>query len=180
MTIDRCLKRAAACTACLLACLLGARLALAENSVMAVTAQRSGNSEQVRIDFAQELTALPKAFATRNPARIVLDFPGLGSAVGMGRIAMPQTLVDSALVAQSDTRSRVVIHLRQAANYRLDLVGKSLMVALEPMGGAAPTQMTTTVAPAASAALSVPSSTASPPSGTSRQRIRLPRAVHCR
>ena len=162
MTIESGLKRAAACTACLLTCLLGARLALAENSVMAVTAQRNGSSEQVRIDFAQELTALPKAFATHNPARIVLDFPGLGSAVGMGRIAMPQTLVDSAVVAQSGARSRVVIHLRQAANYRLDVVGKSLLVALEPMGGAAPAQMTTAVAPAVSATLSVPSSTASP------------------
>ncbi len=129
---------------------------------MAVTAQRSGSAEQVRIDFAQELTALPKAFSTRNPARIVLDFPGLGSAMGMGRIAMPQTLVDSAIVAQSDTRSRVVIHLRQAANYRLDVVGKSLMVTLEPIGGAAPAQSSTSAAPAVSAALSGPSSTVSP------------------
>ena len=162
MTIASRLKPAAAYAVCLWVCLLGARLALAENSVMAVTAQRNSNSEQVRIDFAQELKALPKAFATRNPARIVLDFPGLGSAVGMGRIAMPQTLVDSAIVAQSDARSRVVIHLRQAANYRLDLVGKSLMVTLEPMGGAAPVQSSTAAAPAVSAALSVLSGTVSP------------------
>ena len=162
MTIKSRLKRAAACTACLWTCLLGARLALAENSIMAITAQRTSNSEQVRIDFAQELTALPKAFATRNPARIVLDFPGLGSAVGMGRIALPQTLVDSAIVAQSDARSRVVIHLRQAATYRLDVVGKSLMVALEPMGGATPAQMPTSGAAAVSAAFSAPSSTVPP------------------
>ena len=162
MTIKSRFIRAAACTACLWTCLLGARLALAENSIMAITAQRTSNSEQVRIDFAQELTALPKAFATRNPARIVLDFPGLGSAVGMGRIALPQTLVDSAIVAQSDARSRVVIHLRQAANYRLDVVGKSLMVALEPMGGATPAQMPTAGAPAVSAAFSAPSSTVPP------------------
>ena len=162
MKIENRLKQAAACAVCLWTCLLGARLALAENSVMAVTAQRNGSSEQVRIDFAQELTALPKAFATRNPARIVLDFPGLGSAVGMGRIAMSQTLVDSAIVAQSDARSRVVIHLRQAANYRLDLVGKSLLVNLEPMGGAVPAQSPTAAAPAVSAALSGPSSTVSP------------------
>lgn len=145
------LARWAACVACLVSTLLGSSWSYAENSVQAITAQRSGNSEQVRIEFAQELTALPKTFATRNPARIALDFPGLGSALGMGRIAITQTLVDSAIVAQSDARSRVVINLRQPANYRLDIVGKSLIVALEPLAGAVPTQIPTASVPSASA-----------------------------
>jgi len=162
MTIKCNLKRAAAGGSCVLSCLVGATVALAENSVMAITAQRSGNSEQVRIDFAQELTSLPKTFATRNPSRIALDFPGMGSAVGMGRIAMTQALVDSAFVAQSDERSRVVINLRQPANYRLEMVDKSLMVALEPMGGAAPTHRPAAAEPAVRPALNVPSSTVSP------------------
>ena len=151
MIIKRTLKRAVVCTICLFSWMVGASLAYAENSVMAITAQRSGNAEQVRIDFAQALTALPQAFATRNPARIALDFPGVGSAVGMGRIAITQALVDSAIVAQSDERSRVVINLRQPANYRLDILGKSLIVALEPMAGATPAQPPSAVASTSSA-----------------------------
>ncbi len=154
MSIKRKMQLAVVWAACLVSCFTGVSLAHAENSVMAITAQRSGNSEQVRIDFAEALTALPKAFATLNPARIALDFPGLGSALGMGRIAITQALVDSAIVAQSDERSRVVINLRQPANYRLDIVGKSLIVALEPVAGAVPAQIPVAAAPAPSASVS--------------------------
>jgi type IV pilus assembly protein PilQ len=160
MTLKKIMKKAVAWTGCLWGCLVATSLAYAENSVLAITAQRSGNSEQVRIEFAQELTALPKAFATRNPARIALDFPGLGSALGMGRIAITQALVDSAIVAQSDERSRVVINLRQPANYRLDIVGKSLIVALEPITGAVPAQIPAAVVPAPTPAPSPAASSA--------------------
>jgi len=110
---------------------LCASLALAQNAVVAITGSRDGGQEQVRIDFANALTALPKTFATQNPARIALDFPGVGSAMGMGRVALAQVLVDSALVAQSDERSRVVLNLRRPANYRLALADKSLLITLE-------------------------------------------------
>ena len=64
-----------------LAAMLLTGLAHAENSVVAITGLRNGNVEQVRIDFRRELTALPKAFMTRNPSRLALDFAGLGSAM---------------------------------------------------------------------------------------------------
>jgi type IV pilus assembly protein PilQ len=124
-----------------LAAMLGTGLAHAENSVVAITGLRNGNVEQVRIDFRRELTALPKAFMTRNPSRLALDFAGLGSAMGLGRIAIAQALVDSALVAQSDERSRVVIYLRQSASHRLEITGKSLLVTLSPLGDASSAQV---------------------------------------
>jgi len=163
MTQTRKLKWAAAWTICLWTCLLGTTAALAENSVTAITAQRTGNAEQVRIDFARALASLPTAFAISNPARIALDFPGIGSTVGMGRITMTQTLVDSAIVAQSDGRSRVVINLRQAANYRLDIVGNSLLVSLEPVADELPAQKGTAWAadPSVRAAPDVPASSVS-------------------
>ena len=108
-------------------------LALADNAVVAITGSRDGGQEQVRIDFANALTALPKTFSTQNPARIAMDFPGVGSAMGMGRVALAQVLVDSALVAQSDERSRVVLNLRRPANYRMALQDKSLLITLEPL-----------------------------------------------
>ena len=133
MNIMKISKRSLLALSALLA-LFSAGLAHAQNSVVAITGSRNGNVEQVRIDFAQELTALPKAFMTRNPSRLALDFVGLGSAMGMGRVAIAQALVDSALVAQSDERSRVVINLRQTASHRLEIAGKSLLVTLSPLG----------------------------------------------
>lgn len=156
MSTQRLLKRTGLWTVCLLSCLLGATVAFAENALMAITAQRNASSEQVRIDFAQELDSLPKAFATSNPARIALDFPAMGSTLGMARIAMAQVLVDSALVARSDERSRVVINLRQPANYRLDRVGKSLIVTLDAAGARPPPQIHTADAPAISELPSAP------------------------
>jgi len=141
--------------------------AYAQNSVVAITGSRNGNSEQVRIDFAQDLTSLPKAFMTRNPSRLSLDFAGLGSSMGMGRVAITQALVDSALVAQSDERSRVVINLRQAATYRLDSMGKSLVVTLDPLAESAPAQGA--ISSIASAAPVQRSAAATPAAGSSAE-----------
>jgi len=141
-----------------LAALFLTGLTHAENSVVAITGSRNGNVEQVRIDFAQELTALPKAFMTRNPSRLALDFAGLGSAMGMGRVAIAQALVDSALVAQSDERSRVVINLRQTASHRLEIAGKSLLVTLSPLGEASSGSGAVAVATAGESAAQGPAS----------------------
>ncbi len=137
MTIGRALARAA-CATVLTSHLLGVNATQAENTIVAITGQRTPNAELVRIDFAQELTSLPKAFATYNPARIALDFPNIGSALGRDPITIAQSLVDSASVVGADQRSRVVIKLRQSANYRLEIAGKTLIVALDPLGGPVP------------------------------------------
>ena len=150
MTIMKITKRSLVGLSALAAIFLTG-LTHAQNSVLAITGSRTGNVEQVRIDFAQELTALPKAFMTRNPSRLALDFVGLGSAMGMGRVAIAQALVESALVAQSDERSRVVINLRQTASHRLEIAGKSLLVTLSPLGEASPAPSNGLGTPAAAA-----------------------------
>ena len=147
-----------------LAAMLWMGLAHAENAVVAITGLRTGNLEQVRIDFRHELTALPKAFMTRNPSRLALDFAGLGSAMGMGRVSIAQALVDSALVAQSDERSRVVIYLRQSASHRLEITGKSLLVTLSPLGDLSSTPVNGSGAVAAAAPSAGPSDTQAPAS----------------
>ena len=150
MTIMKITKRSLVGLSALAAIFLTG-LTHAQNSVLAITGSRTGNVEQVRIDFAQELTALPKAFMTRNPSRLALDFVGLGSAMGMGRVAIAQALVESALVAQSDERSRVVINLRQTASHRLEIAGKSLLVTLSPLGEGSPAPSNGLGTPAAAA-----------------------------
>jgi type IV pilus assembly protein PilQ len=58
---------------------------------------------------------------------------------GLGRnsVELNQGNVRSASVAQSDERTRLVLNLRQAANYRVQVQGKSLIVLLESAAPAA-------------------------------------------
>ncbi len=104
----------------------------AENSILSVTGSMQGASEMVRIEFAQALTALPTAFSTQNPARLALDFPEAGSAVGLSRVEINQGNVQSAIVAPTDERTRVILNLSRPAAYSMEMAGKALLVSLSP------------------------------------------------
>ena len=104
--------------------------AYAENSILSVTGSMQGASEMVRIEFSQKLTALPTAFSTQNPARLALDFAATASAVGLSRVDINQGNLQSAIVAATDERTRVILNLGRPAAYSMQLAGNSLLVSL--------------------------------------------------
>ena len=114
--------------------------AWAQNSIVAVTASAQGDVETVRIEFAQPLAALPAAFVTQSPARIALDFAGVTGGVGRSTVEINQTNVQSANVVQTDERSRVVLSLKRAASYALQMSDRALLVTLEPAASAPPSE----------------------------------------
>ncbi|RYF61391.1 MAG: type IV pilus secretin PilQ [Comamonadaceae bacterium] len=117
---------------------LGASLvAQAQNAIQAVTGSVQSGAEVVRIDFEQPLTAVPQGFTVQNPARIALDFPGVTNAIGRSAIEMNQGNVRSANVVQAGDRTRLVLNLKQAAAYRAEVQGKSLLVVLDAVAGPA-------------------------------------------
>ena len=66
------------------------------------------------------------------PARIALDLPGsVGNAIGRNTVEINQGNVRSAAIAQSGDRTRLVLNLRQASNYRAELQGNALLIILE-------------------------------------------------
>ena len=109
--------------------------------IEAVNASARSGSEVVRIDFSRELTTLPTGFVTQSPARISLDFMGIGSAMGRSNIALNEANLRSINVVQAGNRTRVVLNLKQTASYTTEIDGKSLLVTLQP--GAAATRTTT-------------------------------------
>ena len=113
MTITQPAKRAK--TSMLLAvCLaMSATWAFAQNSIKSVSGSSQGEVETVRIEFSQDLTALPSAFATQKPARIALDFPGLTGGVGRSTVEINQANVQSANVVQTDERSSLPLNPHQ-------------------------------------------------------------------
>ena len=108
------------------------------NTIEAVTASIQGGSEVIRIDLAEPLKVIPTGFTIQAPARIALDFPGIGNT--MGRSAMELNLgnLRSANVIQAGERTRVVLNLKTSTAYKAEIQGKSLFITLDPTAVAVP------------------------------------------
>ena len=128
---------------------LGAALsARAENLIQSINSTQQAGAEIVRIELSEPLGAVPNGFAIQAPPRIAIDLPGVGNGMGRPNIDVNQGNLRSVSVAQAGERTRLVLNLKQPANYRAQLQGKSLVVLLE-----------TTGAPVAAAAAPAPSDT---------------------
>ena len=117
---------------------LGAALAAqAQNAIEAVTTSMQSGAEVIRIDLTQPLAVAPPGFAIQTPARIALDFPGVTNGIGRSAVEVNQGNLRSINVVQAGERTRLVLNLKQAAAYKTELQGKSLLVSLEPVAGTA-------------------------------------------
>ncbi|TXH89106.1 MAG: type IV pilus secretin PilQ [Rhodoferax sp.] len=104
----------------------------AQNAIESVAGSVQSGTETVKIDLSQALTALPPGFAIQSPARIALDFPGVLNAMGRSNVEVNQGNLRSVTVVQAGDRTRVVLNLKQAASYKAQIQGKSLLVLLDP------------------------------------------------
>ena len=111
-------------------------LALAENTIQSINSTQQAGVEIVRIELSEPLTAIPAGFTIQAPARIAIDLPGVGNALGKSSVEINQGNLRSVSVAQAGERTRLVLNLKQATTYRAQLQGKALLLILES-GGAA-------------------------------------------
>ena len=118
--------------------------ALAQNAIQSINSSQQSGSEVVRIELSEPLAAVPTGFAIQTPPRIAIDLPGVTNALGKSSVEINQGNLRSVNVAQAGERTRLVLNLKKAANYRAELQGKVLLVMLD---GAAPPE--TAVAAAA-------------------------------
>ncbi|MDD2879509.1 MAG: type IV pilus secretin PilQ [Rhodoferax sp.] len=110
----------------------------AQVAIESVTGSLQSGVEVVRVDLSQALTELPAGFSIQSPARIALDFPNVVSAMGRSNIEVNQGNLKSVSVVQAGNRTRVVLNLKQFTTYKTQLQGKSLLVVLDALTGAAP------------------------------------------
>ena len=103
----------------------------AGNAIQSVNASRQGTETVVQINLAQPLAAAPNGFVIDQPARIVLDFPGVDSTLGRQTVNFEQGNLRSANVVQAQGRTRVVLNLRQSATYKTQIEGNRLLVLLK-------------------------------------------------
>ncbi len=111
--------------------------AQAQNAIQAVSGSVQGGAEVIRIDLSEPLTTVPTGFTIQAPARIALDFPGIGSAMGRSAVDLNLGNLRSANVVQAGQRTRVVLNLKAPTAYKAEIQGKSLLIILEPVALAA-------------------------------------------
>jgi type IV pilus assembly protein PilQ len=105
--------------------------ALAQNAIQSINTTQQAGSEVVRIELSEALTTVPTGFTIQTPPRIAIDLPGVGNALGRSNVDINQGNLRSVSVAQAGERTRLVLNLKQAANYRAQLDGKALLLVLD-------------------------------------------------
>ncbi len=110
----------------------------AQNTIQSISGSIQGSSEVVRIDLAEPLTSLPTGFILQSPARIALDFPGIGNSIGRSAVDLNFGNLRSANVIQAGERTRIVLNLKAPTAYKAEIQGKSLLITLEQAVIAAP------------------------------------------
>lgn len=115
-----------------LALLFGASgVAFAQNAIQSINSTQQAGSEVVRIELSEPLAAVPSGFTVQTPPRIALDLPNVGNAMGRSNIEINQGNLRSVNVAQAGDRTRLVLNLKQAANYTAQIQGKVLLVVMD-------------------------------------------------
>jgi len=106
-------------------------VAFAQNAIQSINSTQQAGSEVVRIELSEPLSAVPSGFTVQTPPRIALDLPNVGNAMGRSNIEINQGNLRSVNVAQAGDRTRLVLNLKQAANYRAQIQGKVLLVVMD-------------------------------------------------
>jgi type IV pilus assembly protein PilQ len=107
--------------------------AWSQNAIQSITSSQQAGSEVIRIEMTEALPAIPAGFSVKAPPRIALDLPGVSNATGRNSIEVNQGNIRSVAVAQSVDRTRLVLNLKEAASYRAEVQGKTLVVTLDPV-----------------------------------------------
>ena len=117
-----------------LLCVVG--VCQAQPRIQSITSSIQGGAEVVRIELSEPLTAVPTGFVVQSPARIALDLPGVSSDLQRNAVELNHGNLRMAQVAQAADRTRVVLNLNQPTNYRAEIQGRSLLVALDQVAAA--------------------------------------------
>ena len=121
--------------------------AFAQNAIQSINSSQQAGSEVIRVELSEPLSAVPAGFSVQTPPRIAIDLPGVTNGLGKSSVEVNQGNLRSVNIAQGGERTRLVLNLKKAANYRAEIQGKVLLVMLD--SGPAPEASTTTATTAA-------------------------------
>ena len=154
-----------------LAMTLAAPMAFAQAVIQSITSTQQAGADVVRIEMSEALKAVPAGFTIQQPARIAIDLPGVGNALGKPSVDINQGNLRSVNIAQAGDRTRLVLNLKQAATYRAQLDGKALLIVVDSAAPAA------AVAPAAAGTAAPAAATAAAPTTFAPSQNRDPQSL---
>ena len=105
--------------------------AVAQNAIKSINSSQQAGAEVIRIELTEPLAGVPSGFAVQTPPRVAIDLPGVGNALGKSSVEINQGNLRSVNIAQSGERTRLVLNLKQPANYKAQVQGKLLIITLE-------------------------------------------------
>jgi type IV pilus assembly protein PilQ len=109
-----------------------------------------GDRVELKIDLSEPAKE-PLSFSVDNPARIALDFPGVGLNLGQKSQTIGVGMARSVTAVEAGGRSRVVLNLVKMVPYQLRVAGNSVFLTLDSGGGTTVSTRPATTARAASA-----------------------------
>ena len=98
--------------------------------ISAISASIQAGVEVLRVDFSEPISSSPTGFATQSPARIALDFHGVGNGTGKSGYDINLGNLKSVNIVQAGERSRIVLNLKSPASYKTEIQGKSIYLSL--------------------------------------------------
>jgi type IV pilus assembly protein PilQ len=110
---------------------------LASTQVMGITlddisySALSGDRVLVKLELSEALQGEPLNFTIDNPARIALDFPGVGLNLAEKSQAIGIGMVHSVAAVEAAERTRVVLNLVRAVSYDISLDGNTVSVTMD-------------------------------------------------
>jgi type IV pilus assembly protein PilQ len=104
-----------------------------QNSIDAFNVASQGGRVIVRITTKQPLAAPPASFTVTQPARIALDFPNMGNALGRTSQEVNEGELRGMSVVQVGDRTRLVLNLRNMVTYETQVEGNNVNIVLTPV-----------------------------------------------
>lgn len=99
-----------------------------------------GDRVQVRLQLSAPVASDPLSFTIDNPARIAIDFPGVGLGLGERSRTIGVGAAQSVSAVEAEGRTRVVLNLARMVPYNLAVDGNDLLITLEA-GAEAPSAL---------------------------------------
>ena len=124
-----------------------------ENVIESISANQQGSNVIVKIAMKNPVQKPPIGFSITSPARIALDFAGVGSSMKAPMQEVGIGDVRSVNIVQAGERSRLVFNLNRPLNYATAVDGNTVIVTIDGSGGV-PVAVNATGTPAVKAVAS--------------------------
>ena len=105
---------------------------LAQGKINRISTMVRDGVELLKVETEGGVLKNPDTFSIQSPARIVLDLPGFKNNAGGNKIDLNQGNIRSINILETDTKSRVVLNLKESTTYKASVEGNDLLIAIEP------------------------------------------------